>query len=288
MGLVMKTVTGLTKVRHRNEVGVTLASLSLSAKRVLFLALCQIDTKEILDDDILEVDADFFSKATALDKYSAYAALKEGAKVLSATTLVLNRDDLKNLANELGMPFSKNKMPDRLDLNLTEFCAYYEHLATVKIKFTNTAKRYFSKLIGLENRYTTQVLKSVVLLNSVNSTNLYQVIRRFYSQNNLKRNFDISVNELKDEMGLYTIEDNEKVYKYPKYSFFVRDVINKSIKEITEKTEIKKIQFSVVGKKGRMAYMLRFEFTINELTSVSEDDVKFLEEFDKKFPPKKK
>ncbi|EHN1697878.1 replication initiation protein [Salmonella enterica subsp. enterica serovar Newport] len=288
MGLVMKTVTGLTKVRHRNEVGITLASLSLSAKRVLFLALCQIDTKEILDDDILEVDADFFSKATALDKYSAYAALKEGAKVLSATTLVLNRDDLKNLANELGMPFSKNKMPDRLDLNLTEFCAYYEHLATVKIKFTNTAKRYFSKLIGLENRYTTQVLKSVVLLNSVNSTNLYQVIRRFYSQNNLKRNFDISVNELKDEMGLYTIEDNEKVYKYPKYSFFVRDVINKSIKEITEKTEIKKIQFSVVGKKGRMAYMLRFEFTINELTSVSEDDVKFLEEFDKKFPPKKK
>ncbi|EDR7001732.1 replication initiation protein [Salmonella enterica subsp. enterica serovar Java] len=288
MGLVMKTVTGLTKVRHRNEVGITLASLSLSAKRVLFLALCQIDTKEILDDDILEVDADFFSKATALDKYSAYAALKEGAKVLSATTLVLNRDDLKNLANELGMPFSKNKMPDRLDLNLTEFCAYYEHLATVKIKFTNTAKRYFSKLIGLENRYTTQVLKSVVLLNSVNSTNLYQVIRRFYSQNNLKKNFDISVNELKDEMGLYTIEDNEKVYKYPKYSFFVRDVINKSIKEITEKTEIKKIQFSVVGKKGRMAYMLRFEFTINELTSVSEDDVKFLEEFDKKFPPKKK
>ncbi|EBV3242503.1 replication initiation protein [Salmonella enterica subsp. enterica serovar Oranienburg] len=288
MGLVMKTVTGLTKVRHRNEVGITLASLSLSAKRVLFLALCQIDTKEILDDDILEVDADFFSKATALDKYSAYAALKEGAKVLSATTLVLNRDDLKNLANELGMPFSKNKMPDRLDLNLTEFCAYYEHLATVKIKFTNTAKRYFSKLIGLENRYTTQVLKSVVLLNSVNSTNLYQVIRRFYSQNNLKRDFDISVNELKDEMGLYTIEDNEKIYKYPKYSFFVRDVINKSIKEITEKTEIKKIQFSVVGKKGRMAYMLRFEFTINELTSVSEDDVKFLEEFDKKFPPKKK
>ncbi|EKZ8998607.1 replication initiation protein [Salmonella enterica] len=288
MGLVMKTVTGLTKVRHRNEVGITLASLSLSAKRVLFLALCQIDTKEILDDDILEVDADFFSKATALDKYSAYAALKEGAKVLSATTLVLNRDDLKNLANELGIPFSKNKMPDRLDLNLTEFCAYYEHLATVKIKFTNTAKRYFSKLIGLENRYTTQVLKSVVLLNSVNSTNLYQVIRRFYSQNNLKRDFDISVNELKDEMGLYTIEDNEKIYKYPKYSFFVRDVINKSIKEITEKTEIKKIQFSVVGKKGRMAYMLRFEFTINELTSFSEDDVKFLEEFDKKFPPKKK
>lgn len=283
----MKTVTGLTKVRHRNEVGVTLASLSLSAKRVLFLALCQIDTKEMLDEDILEVDAEFFSKATSLDKYAAYAALKEGAKVLSSTTLVLNRDDLKSLADELGILSSKNKIPDRMDLNLTEFCAYYDNLATVKIKFTNTAKRYFSKLIGYENRYTTQVLKSVVLLNSVNSTNLYQLIRKNYSQNSLKKYFEISVDDLKDEMGLYTIEDGEKKYKYPKYSFFIRDVINKSINEITEKTEIKKVIFSVVGKKGRMVHMLKFEFTINESSHLSDEDAKFLEEFDKKYPPKK-
>ncbi len=288
MRLIVKTVTGLTKVRHRNEVGVTLASLSLSAKRVLFLALCQIDTKEMLDDDILEVDADFFSKATSLDKYASYAALKEGAKVLSSTTLVLNRDDLKNLADELGILSSKNKIPDRLDLNLTEFCAYYDHLATVRIKFTNTAKRYFSKLIGSENRYTTQVLKSVVLLNSVNSTNLYQVIRKYYSQNSSKKSFDISVDDLKEEMGLYTIEEGEKKYKYPKYSFFVRDVINKSINEIIEKTEINQLSFSVVGKKGRMAHMLRFEFSINEKSSsFSEDDISFLEEFDKVVPPKK-
>ncbi|MFL4067802.1 replication initiation protein, partial [Escherichia coli] len=251
----MRTVTGLTKVRHRNEVGVTLASLSLSAKRVLFLALCQIDSKEMLNDEILEVDADLFSKTTTLDKYAAYAALKEGAKVLASTTLVLNRDDLKNLSNELGIATSKNKMPDRLDLNLTEFCAYYDHLAIVRIKFTNTAKRYFSKLIGSENRYTTQVLKSVVILNSVNSTNLYQVIRKYYSLNPASKSFEISVDQLKDEMGLYHIENGEKVYKYPKYSFFIRDVINKSIKEIIEKTEIKTIKFTVVGKKGRMVHM---------------------------------
>lgn len=62
MRFQVRTVTGLTKVRHRNEVGVTLASLSLSAKRVLFLALCQIDSKEMLNDEILEVDADLFLK----------------------------------------------------------------------------------------------------------------------------------------------------------------------------------------------------------------------------------
>ncbi len=284
----MRTVTGLTKVRHRNEVGVTLASLSLSAKRVLFLALCQIDSKEMLNDEILEVDADLFSKTTTLDKYAAYAALKEGAKVLASTTLVLNRDDLKNLSNELGIATSKNKMPDRLDLNLTEFCAYYDHLAIVRIKFTNTAKRYFSKLIGSENRYTTQVLKSVVILNSVNSTNLYQVIRKHYSLNPASKSFEISVDQLKDEMGLYHIENSEKVYKYPKYSFFIRDVINKSIKEIIEKTEIKTIKFTVVGKKGRMVHMLKFEYSLNEDTSISDEDAKFLEKFDKVISYKQK
>ncbi len=284
----MRTVTGLTKVRHRNEVGVTLASLSLSAKRVLFLALCQIDSKEMLNDEILEVDADLFSKTTTLDKYAAYAALKEGAKVLASTTLVLNRDDLKNLSNELGIATSKNKMPDRLDLNLTEFCAYYDHLAIVRIKFTNTAKRYFSKLIGSENRYTTQVLKSVVILNSVNSTNLYQVIRKYYSLNPASKSFEISVDQLKDEMGLYHIENSEKVYKYPKYSFFIRDVINKSIKEIIEKTEIKTIKFTVVGKKGRMVHMLKFEYSLNEDASISDEDAKFLEKFDKVISYKQK
>src|SRR5699024_5940478 len=98
MRLKVKTVTRLTKVRHRNDVGVFLESLALSAKRVLLLALCQIDTKEMLNDDILKVDADFFSKTNTLDKYAAYAALKEGAKVLASTTLVLNRDDLKTLS----------------------------------------------------------------------------------------------------------------------------------------------------------------------------------------------
>lgn len=284
----MKTLTGLTKVRHRNEVGVTLASLSLSAKRVLFLALCQIDTKEMLDDEIIEVDADFFSKATNTDRYAAYAALKEGAKVLSSTTLVLKGEDLQNLSNELGVLFSKNKMPDRLDLNLTEFCAYYDNLATVRVKFTNTAKRYFSKLIGSESRYTTQILKSVVILNSVNSANLYQVIRKYYSVNNLVKSFEISVDDLKDEMGLYILENGERKYKYPKYSFFIRDVVNKSIKEITEKTEIKKIQFSVVGKKGRMVHMLKFEFSINDSSPLTDEDVKFLEIFDKKHPSLKK
>ncbi|EIV0725246.1 replication initiation protein, partial [Escherichia coli] len=49
-----------------------------------------------------------------------------------------------------------------------------------------------------------------------------------------------------------------------------------------EKTEIRDIKFSVVGKKGRMVHMLRFDFSLNEDISLSDDEAKFLEEFDKK------
>ncbi len=133
------------------------------------------------------------------------------------------------------------------------------------------------------------MLKSVVILNSVNSTNLYQVIRKYYSLNPASKSFEISVDQLKDEMGLYHIENGEKVYKYPKYSFFfIRDVINKSIKEIIEKTEIKTIKFTVVGKKGRMVHMLKFEYSLNEDTSISDEDTKFLEKFDKVISYKQK
>ena len=283
MRFVLKTCTGLTKVRHRNEVGQTLSSLSLSAKRVLFLALSQIDTKELLSEEVIEVSAEFYSKATGLDRYAAYSALKEGAKVLSSTALVLNKDDLILLSEELGLPYSSKskKIPDKIDLNLTEFCAYYDSMGVVKIKFTNTAKRYFSKLIGSERRYTTQVLKSVVNLSSVNSANLYQFIRKHVSMNSKKRSIDVSVNELKDEMGLYEVKEDGKYYKYPKYSFFIRDVINRSMKEINEKTEIKDLSFVVVGKKGRMVDVIRFSFTVKgSEAGFSDEDVKFFRDFD--------
>lgn len=83
-------------------------------------------------------------------------------------------------------------------------------------------------------------------------------------------------------MGFYIIEEGEKKYKYFKYLFFVCDVINKSINEIIEKMEINQLFFFVVGKKGRMVYMFRFEFSINEkFLFFLEDDMVFLEEFDK-------
>lgn len=140
MRFIVKIVMGLMKVRYRNEVGVIFVFFFFLVKRVFFLVFCQIDIKEMLDDDILEVDVDFFLKVIFLDKYVFYVVLKEGVKVFFLIMLVLNRDDLKNLVDEFGILLFKNKIFDCLDLNLIEFCVYYDYFVIVWIKFINIVK----------------------------------------------------------------------------------------------------------------------------------------------------
>ncbi|MCX0164845.1 replication initiation protein, partial [Escherichia coli] len=107
----------------------------------------------------------------------------------------------------------------------------------------------------------------------------------------------IHLKELKDELIAYTIEDDEVVYKYPEFPIFKREVINKAIKEIKEKTEIEFLSCLIESKEGRKVSVLRFEFLVSEdkFTGIdnethefmNDDDAAFLTEFDKVVPPKK-
>ncbi len=44
------SVTKKTKIRHRNEINSTFSSLPLSARRILFMAMAQIDSREELSE----------------------------------------------------------------------------------------------------------------------------------------------------------------------------------------------------------------------------------------------
>ncbi len=60
----------------------------------------------------------------------------------------------------------------------------------------------------------------------------------------------MTIDELKDELNLYTIGAGVKDYKYPDYPAFKRDVLNKSVKEIMKHTEVKNLSFVVSEKLG--------------------------------------
>lgn len=276
------SLSKMTKIRHRNEINKTLAGLALSAKKVLFLAMSKIDPKEKLNDGVSFVlTTDEYIAATKSKRDAAYKALQEGVKVLSATKIILNKNEIIDLSGELGLKYNVKNSPDSLDLNLTEMCAYYYTEGMIEIKFTKTASTYLSQLVGKEKRYTTQVLMSSVSLSSVNSCNLYQLIRKKISSNKYCNSFEVSLNELKDELSLYECIDNERVYKYPKFSHFKRDVLDKSIKEITKKTEIKEITYTSVLK-GKKTDIVKFSFNIpSDLHLLSDEKNNFLDDFDK-------
>ncbi len=124
---------------------------------------------------------------------------------------------------------------------------------------------------------------SVVSLSSVNAASLYQLIRKHYSANSRLGFFDISIDELKDELNLYSIDDDgNKEYKYPDFPIFKRDVLNKSVKEIIKLTEVKNLKFEVSGKLGRKVDRLKFSYSLDSV-NLTDDEREFLDMFDKNF-----
>lgn len=273
--IMAKKISIFTKIRHRNELNPTFSSLPISAKRVLFLALSQINPREAFPSDhVFYVTIDDYIKWVDIeDKSAAYKALKDGAKILHSSLLNLTTKEIIESAKELNLPFNEKNAPDDgFDLRFFEFAGYHKKEGRVSLSFTNRARIYLTKLVGSEKYYTTQILLSTLRLSSVNSSALYQLIRKLYSYNKNKLYFDIDICSLKDELGLYDFNENdEKVYKYPNYPIFKRDVLNKSIDEIIQKTEIKKIEFDVIEKEGRAASKLRFKFLIEEIDTSNLD-----------------
>lgn len=277
-------VKSLKKVRHTNELNATLSSIPISAKRVLFLALSQINsTKEIKISDAIYISASEYSSITATDIKNSYRHLKDGADILSSIGLRLEKEEVKSIQKLIGLKGE----PSHIRLNLMDYCAYLPDEGRVAIRFSPAAAHYISSIIGTERKYTTQALISVVMLSTTHSTTLYQLIRKMIglSIHRYGNSFSISVNDLKREMGL--VDENGEL-TWSEYPIFKRDVLNKAIKEISEKTEINNLTFEVSGKIGRKVSDLRFTYTIDEdkfRNSFKSEDDKFLDEFDKLFPP---
>lgn len=295
---IMKDVTEKTKIRHRNEINKTLAQLPLAAKRVLCLALVYVDPKnELKMGQTFKIRADTYAKLAGIHPSVAYKQVKEGAELLNVSKLSLTGSDMKELSKELGLPNSKNI--DRLDLSITDYCAYNQNEGFVILRFGYTIMPYISRLIGVENKFTTQLIASSLKLRGEYSWSLYQLIRKNHSNFKNKNSFSLSLEELKDELIAYNQDDEGEItYKYPDYPIFKREVINKAIKEIKEKTEVTFLSCVVEEKEGRKVSRLRFEYIIDETkftesgsdfpVEFCDDDSSFLEEFDRVVPPKGK
>ncbi|MGQ7190782.1 RepB family plasmid replication initiator protein, partial [Escherichia sp. HC-CC] len=70
------SVTKKTKIRHRNEINSTFSSLPLSARRILFMAMAQIDSREELSEGAtFRITAREYAFIADIDVTGAYRQL---------------------------------------------------------------------------------------------------------------------------------------------------------------------------------------------------------------------
>lgn len=262
----LQNVTPKTKIRHRNEVNSTFSLLPLSARRILFMAIAQLDSKRMLEEgQAFKITAKEYSVIADVDISVAYKQLKEGAIELQASTIQIPKNQLLEPFHRVGshVQNKKNKTSpsDTIrSLNLTEYCDYSELDSSIELSFTRYIEPYISKL---KDNYTTQVLLSTVRLSETNASSLYQLIRKNISCG--RRNyFDIEVNALKDELNLFKFEDEQKVYLYPDFKIFNRSFLKKNVNLINDVTEIQNLNFDVIEKLNRKAHKLRFSYSLGK------------------------
>ncbi len=133
------SVTKKTKIRHRNEINSTFSSLPLSARRILFMAMAQIDSREELSEGAtFRITAREYAFIADIDVTGAYRQLKEGQKNQASVIRIPRNQLLTAQGNQSsGHTKKRGKLPSdavRL-MNLTAFCDYVESEGYIDIAF---------------------------------------------------------------------------------------------------------------------------------------------------------
>ncbi|WP_141109860.1 replication initiation protein, partial [Escherichia albertii] len=190
-----KRVSVKTKIRHRNEINSTFSSLPLSARRILFMAMAQLDSKTLLESrQMFKITAKEYASIADVDISVAYKQMKDGAEQLQLSLIRIPKSQL------LRADMKAASQSDAVwKLNLTDFCSYSDKESSIILSFGRSIEPYICQL---KDNYTTQVLFSAVRLSDTNASSLYQLIRKYISAGS-DSFFDIEINELKDELLLY-------------------------------------------------------------------------------------
>ena len=255
-------ISAKTKVRHKTDINRTLSKMPLSSRRVLFMAISQLDSKRLINEgQVFRIYAGDYAKIAELEMNTAYEQLKSAALDLQKQLIGIPKDQLLPPIPRIGeRPWVRPIGTGIRMLNVTQYCDYEDGNGYIDISFSRQMEPY---ICMLEGNYTTQVLLSSARLRDTNASNLYQFIRQKISEKK-ERYFDIEVDALKDELGLFTTRYKEKIYSYPLFKDFNKFVIKKSIETISDTTELKNLKVEIIERKQRKANKLRFTYRIDD------------------------
>lgn len=261
---LMNKITSDKKIRHSNQLNATLAALPVSAKKSFLMALRNIDPRTPIEvGTVFTIKAADYASIANIGIKEAYRQLRDGALYLQQSYFTLDDKDIANMRDFLKLPerFKKSK---KLVINLTKAVSYESELGTLSLEFNDYILPLITLLKGEEEKYTTQVLHSSMVLKNSYSYSLYQFLRKKYSSNKWSKSIEIDIDELKRELLCYDVIEDEIVYKYTKLAVFRKEVLDRAIAEILSKTEFKTLVIDNGAKEGKKVKKLIINFSLED------------------------
>jgi plasmid replication initiation protein len=181
--------------------------LSTQEQRILLLVASMIKPE---DEDFQEyhIEVKNFMELIGVTGHSKYKETKEITKKLRERTIVI-----KNIQED-----------SETQVGWVSSFTYYNREGYVVIRLDPALKPY---LLKLKERFTQYQLKNVIRLQSAYSIRIYELLKQF--EKIKERYFELP--ELRKILGLQSTD-------YPLYANFKQKILNKTQKEISEKTDL--------------------------------------------------
>lgn len=194
-----------------NRIVTALQSLSLIEMRLIQLAIVDAREKEEgLDSRTpLSIHAKRYAEAFDVESNTSYEVLKEAGKgLVSRQFTFLSERENKVLTNWVQQ------------------VEYMPNEGRIEIIFTEAV---VNEITRLSSHFTKYALERIATLNSIYSVRLYELLVKWVSA---KKTNQFEYQVFRDQMGVISTE-------YKRMSDFKRRVLEPSIKEINEKTDLK-------------------------------------------------
>ncbi|WP_052538064.1 replication initiation protein [Candidatus Photodesmus blepharus] len=241
------------KIYHRNDARPALINMSLSAKRLLFICLAQLDRDWSKKDNvIIKFDASKsflirvsdYAQLCVIDYSAAYRQMVEGVKELRGYVLEADQGLLKkrdnNLPSDAISPFTI----------ATDGTWYSKGNGSVNIKF---AKEMEPLISNLTDNFTGQFLLSAMQLPDSNVGKLYLILREWISSG-YSTTRTIQVNKFKHSLGLSHFKT------YHSYENFNKLFFKRTVKKLIDKTEFTEINMEILERRMRKAYKVKVNY----------------------------
>lgn len=200
--------------------------LTLEEQRLILACIAQLDGRKSVPDD-MTITAIDYADIFGLPQKTAYQQLATAAK-----RLYLRDVRIDNLAAK-----------QRTHLRWIQDITYHPGEGKVALSFSNKVKPYLGEL---KNRFTSYKLQQVAKIKSTYAIRIYELLQQYQSTGTRI----IHVEDLRDYLDLQG--------KYPSFKQFKQSVLNRSIDELNNKTDL--IISVETLKKGRKIYALKFTF----------------------------